>query len=143
MINANELRIGNLVLEGENIVKIECIESKFFNDYDGGNDYPIKFSDKDLNILMCDLSELEAIPITEEMLLKCGFVLRDHKYELDMMKSKLFLRKACFGGFYWGINSSDCSFCEFDDVKAIKYVHQLQNFIHSLTGQELNVDNLL
>ena len=82
---------------------------------------------------------IEPIRITEEILLKCGFVKALGVFNIECCKSILYLRLAYDKGFYYGIKSSDCNSCEFDDVISIKYLHQLQNLYFALTGQELEI----
>lgn len=75
---------------------------------------------------------IEPIPITEELILKCGFV------------------KA--GGFYYTYNCSfTLNYDKFDDgsynatsqcnniARGIKHLHQLQNLYFALNGKELEI----
>lgn len=129
MIKAEELRIGNYILDDENkIVKVECIESKYFNDYDGGNEFPIKFSDKDLNIKMCDIISCNGILLSEGILLKCGFESgTDDVNHWWFTKGDININYSSWiGKFEW----------EWQDIE-IQYLHQLQNLYFSLTLTEL------
>ena len=138
MIQANELRIGNFV---------------FRNDLPGGMFYEIRALCKDrvhpINVIEqdvkknvyyasdCTLSELEPIPLTPEILEKCGFTTvttnEDRSYNfwgkdldasIDVDSDNLFRYRIC----------------ERKRTKTILYVHQLQNLYFSLTGTELEVN---
>jgi hypothetical protein len=130
-MEANELRIGNTITHQNNngIYLVTVLETL-------KNGVNVK-TNLQLGEWFLRYEEVEGTPLTEEWLLKFGFNKRDGKYEISACKSFLFLRRSYMGGFYYGINSSDCSFCEFDDVIAIKHVHQLQNLYFALTGKEL------
>ncbi len=66
------------------------------------------------NGVTAPVASFQPIELTEEWLLKMGFT-----------KSK-----DSFNAFYLEL---------FDDVLNIKYVHQLQNLYHALTGEELTI----
>jgi hypothetical protein len=77
--------------------------------------------------------EPEPIPLTPEILEKCGFVIIEQgrlcvwfeDFELCQLnsdKNKL--------GLYW---------CEHYTGVSIEYLHQLQNIYFALTGEELNI----
>lgn len=112
VIKANELRIGNLVLDQhkeDHIISANCFQRFRYPTMD--NDYGFY-----------------PIPITEEWLLKFGFV-----------------------RFPWGLKIGELLFR--DDIKnpckqltlevgngfrvTVQYVHQLQNLYFALTGEEL------
>lgn len=112
MIKANELRIGNWVDTVYNVPYIKITEIK--------------------EVVICgenckcmSYGSLKPIPLTEEILLKCGFekqggfwfVKGDIKIEITL--SRGYFR---YAGFV-----------------RLKYLHQLQNLYFALTGQELEV----
>jgi hypothetical protein len=84
------------------------------------------------HIIKCDLKDIELseidrepIPLTEEILLKCGFV--------------------CDGDYYvngnWLIEFDEENMSEFlidNTAIVIKHLHQLQNLYFALTGEDLN-----
>jgi hypothetical protein len=129
-MEANELRIGNYFTEFKEVKQVSGIESfptVVVWDYTG-----------------CECLLFEPIPLTEEWLVKFGFEKDStrtfsHRFTIECQKSMLVLRPSCFGGYYFGIASSDSmgTDVELDDVLSYKYVHQLQNLYHSLTGTEL------
>lgn len=122
-----KLQLGNLVYEcrpeGKEIIEVEYI-SKFFINGTG-------------------ISAIKPIPITEEWLLKFGFVIRDKSYSLNyggesmryamLEKSNTPLFMLFFHGRF-GFNTEEGrkngDYC-------IQYVHQLQNLHFALTGEEL------
>lgn len=112
MLKESDLRIGNWVLHNGDYRKLTEIEFKI--------------------LLQFSVDELTPIPLTEEILLKCGVY-----YDIDSDTFKI----------------SNCSlqldifdFEEYDCVVfgesliQIKYLHQLQNLYHALTGQELEIE---
>jgi len=133
MIQANELRIWNRFQDKEgNILTCQGVCK-------GGKDEPtIVWYDVD-NGLFLDIDECLPIPLTEEWLVKLGFV--------DMANDKK----------QWSLNKQDCDFWIFYDFTTKHYyyqfenyqlqiddiiissVHQLQNLYFALTGKELEV----
>lgn len=141
-MNANELRIGNLV---------EC---KVFGDtytdrfpHYGKNVFPVFSACKyfvkiDIGfdaLRKVEIHEVKPIPLTEEWLLKFGFkkvndnfiTIESHHYE----------NKNCWiyliaDGFELELNtlSERNNLC-----RTYKYVHQLQNLYFALTGEELTI----
>lgn len=85
------------------------------------------------------LPEIEFIPLTEELLLKCGFTKEYYGFSCDIVelsygrflcnddtdKDKLFL----------SINNAEYTI----SGVSLKYLHQLQNIYYDLTGKELDV----
>jgi len=113
MIQANELRIGNWVHTGEfHIEKFQGyhkIKSKWF-------DYAHMF---------------EPIPLTEEILLKCGF----EKFAQTWYRHKL-------SGFEFALSGliATNSYFECFPVDCCNHLHQLQNLYFALTNEELNIE---
>ena len=125
MIQANELRIGNLVEksiksgQGRTLIcKIGCEDIvRVFENIGSFNYNPI--------------------PLTEEWLKKLGFVYDDMSdtdddntwYHLDIGTVKFHSDKSCnFESVYCGVNMTKLEF---------KNVHKFQNFVFDLTGKEL------
>lgn len=82
-------------------------------------------------------SNIKPIPLTEEMLLKCGFD-KDGDYEYFFVGefTNYILEEQSKGGYMLGVNQGCCTnfFC-WD----IKYLHQLQNLYFALCEKELEV----
>jgi hypothetical protein len=140
MLKANELRIGNLILKGDIICSVIGLRDN------------IVFAQgiKNENIFYREKSsDFQPIPLNEEWLLKFGF----HKAE----------RKGRYGYIYkiceidscwcvekdWREDSSHFFGIEYTDTVEelmnrsfnfsyeLRYIHQLQNLIFALKGEEL------
>jgi len=134
-MNANELRIRNLVEYQKGcygyVYSIESAEprkNKRFSDksiitiFDGG-------------LLSVPIDEIDPIPLTEDWLLKMGFVYRGIYYHFpnhDIFKLEQYKNKNA----YWLRHASE----SLDSVR-INHVHTLQNLYFSLTGEELQLTN--
>jgi hypothetical protein len=117
----NELRIGNIIFYKKNNEVHEVTLNTF---------YWISES-------VDELSDYEPVPLTEEWLLKFGFV----KNEANWWKKQV--RVVPIGDY--------TEFCVYEKLDAfsyqtcmwcnshIKHVHGLQNVFHALTGQELTI----
>jgi len=152
-MKANELRIGNYVSELVlGIVPIFTIQR---------DTVWVAVKHNTLNILgdqhyHLDISSIEPIPLTEEWLLKFGFV-RDSDsmdiryknsddpgtiYEIRLIDQSLF-RGQDSG---WNLqlieifDEQDESDMRFVHIKRIDHVHQIQNLFYSLSGTELTIN---
>ena len=117
-MKANELRIGNLVLSQWENGKIHKIKATDLLDLEQGMD-PESF---------------QPIPLTEEWLLRMGFVVTDKNdyyefYDLDRLMVFVGIQtKSIFATW------NDCQIeITIDDLP----VHKLQNLTFALTGEEL------
>ena len=121
MINAKELRIGNLIGFGEKYFQVHEIQEKCF----------YVLGEKGIE-LKNTVAELKPIQLTEEWLQKLGF--KQNKFD------KVFEVENCQIEIYFFDNDIKCTVCV-DSVinKKIEYVHQLQNLYFALTGSELTV----
>lgn len=128
-MKANELRIGNLVNYGVNIVPIKSIhtESVLKNEVR----VYVELNEKLQNYCL-DITEIEPIPLTEERLLKFGFELdiEDDGYQKGKYKVSV-SDEGCL--FFINIGYYP------EEIAEFKYVHQLQNLYFALTGGELVV----
>ena len=149
-MKASELRIGNYVYYEHTTHIVSGVHgNKVYSWWVKDGEPVIEYEAKDIsgtqveNPYMDVVSQYKPIPLTEEWLLKFGFVNIDkgnndfitytdseHNYYLqnDVRKKD---------GKYLILDNS------FDDLRAfsmidIEYVHQLQNIYYCLTGEELN-----
>lgn len=123
-MTATELRLGNLALNSSNESVIVLEISKTL----------VKTTPDDLHLI----SELKPIPLTEEILLKCGFEINGKyyrsKYIQDSIKLIYDFNQRVLYFKYKG---------EFSPMiqipRAIESLHELQNIHYALTGKELEV----
>ena len=108
-MKANELRINNLVYFEDEILKFE-FESGWNFDF------------------------IKPIPLTQEWLLKFGFIKRPFQgkdfFVIDNIELYFTERKE-FKGWIFNLNEND--------LRGIHFVHQLQNLYFALTGEELTL----
>jgi hypothetical protein len=123
-----DLRVGNLILVDNDIVEVDSITKEGVN----------VFIDDESIITFADFGELDhhikPIPLTEEWLLKFGFVQDENTgrdYMLMIDDYELYLE-----GYqtYFVPHWDRMSF-----KKNIACVHQLQNLFFSLCGEELTL----
>jgi hypothetical protein len=135
----NELRIGNWV-RGENkykkteeFIKVESIHYKGINVYDD-TEYGHPVIEADYSF-----EDLQPIPLTSELLEKCGFVLDKgvgvwfDKKENDGFRFTFTLWDSYEGGYLFTREMPSNHIPVF-------YLHQLQNLYFALTGEELNIE---
>jgi hypothetical protein len=122
MINANELRIGNLVYRDSwnDSRSIDIITG-----YDFWHSQRLDRVESQV-----EWGSLSVIPLTEEILLKCGF-------------EKLGGDNYSIGRISLGLNyniSIDIDYVPIHCLNGkIKYLHQLQNLYFALTNEELEI----
>lgn len=129
MINANELRLGNWVSNGEKYFTVDISSL-----YDIGAGITDKI--------------IEPIPLTEDLLGKCGFVKElldaDNPKEGYWYYKDLSNDKYCDLSLCSGDKNGICEVTLFpyNESFRFQYLHQIQNVWHALTGQELTITNL-
>ncbi len=108
-MRSNELRIGNLIQKNGKI------------------HYTNIFTLRDIKNLSIDDTDIfEPIPLTEEILLKCGF-----EKVAGFYSSKDEILELTCDFIVWKPNTKKLE---------IKYLHQLQNLYFALTGEELEIN---
>lgn len=135
MIKANELRIGNLVLDSNKdnpyFHQVVRIETKEYTDWNSGDEFNIVClleGTKDSYFEMIP----SPIPLTEDWLVKFGFV--NNSISIYGIDKTLNVSAVVDGNYYLYL---DDVFGSFYDLNSIQYVHQLQNLYFALTGEEL------
>jgi hypothetical protein len=78
---------------------------------------------------------IKPIPLTPEILEKCGIELKDGNYKIDLSIGDLYFNEND------GISFAVTVGYEYSETQMehIKYLHQLQNLYFSLEGEELKV----
>ncbi|WP_185260330.1 hypothetical protein [Elizabethkingia anophelis] len=128
-MNPAELRIGNYIEYNKCILPIIGIASP--KPVDG------RFADKWVIELLCNgfinatLDQLIPIPLTEEWLLKLGFIdealeCRNERIHKTYRSGELILDERFI-------------LMDIDTKVEVKYIHQLQNLFYALTGEELKL----
>ena len=122
-----ELRIGNLVLNEDGLI----------HQVDGVNSLGVTSRQPNIKepFENAHVDRYKPIPLTEEWLVRLGFVGSHSLYKIDD------------GKFYFSINiQTRVAYINdgegYEGAAKILYVHQLQNLYFALTGQELVVENL-
>ena len=130
MIQANELKIGNLVYYNGNHKEVGIVTSlqpKFYPKYcETSKDIFIGLNQR--HDIVYNVKDIQPIPITEEWLLKFGFV--ENCYQ-DRFENK-FIRVECN-------KTRGKTELWIENIPHIKYLHQLQNLYFALTGEELQI----
>jgi hypothetical protein len=137
-MKATELRLGNLINIGGNTLdtyqtyKPTKVTLAILNEIAGENEERPD----------AVLSVFQPIPLTEEWLLKVGllkdgydFCMEREKYKQDSSCNFFVRRKKK----YFMPCTHGVGYCNLCMLKAIKYVHQLQNICFALTGNELTI----
>lgn len=141
MINPNELRRGNLFadLSGKTHqvkgIHEDCIVIEYFSavisDFTPGGkgDFSDVWPTKSISF-----EDAAPIPITAEMLEKCGFDNRHERKNIDPQIELVYNTKIQIMEI-WDRQDWEHSCVDIP----CKYLHQLQNLFYCLTGQELEV----
>ena len=134
MLKANELRIGNLINWGVNIVPIRSIHTESVLK-DNVSVY-IELNEKLQNYCL-NITDIEPILLTEEWLLNFGF----ERHHADYSNDVIYIKNVPNNNeFIWGVYPFELgSGFVINKSKSLKYVHQLQNLYFALTGEELNI----
>ncbi len=117
-LEAKDLRIGNLVINICNNEAVEVVIGVFEDEIYLSSNSSLKIED------------LTPIPLTEEWLLKLGLVYNDERKSYGN-ETKLSVLKVC--------SSFVAEVYEDAAVKQVRYVHELQNLYHAITGNELEI----
>ena len=123
MIDARELRIGNHVLDvHERVAIISTI-----------SDASVRLSSRNYHYDSFNCSEIRPIPLTEEILMRCGAE--------NLINSATGRTSFDIGSLMF--ENEEGGFCVFGSEwtigKPFYYLHQLQNLYFALTGEELNI----
>lgn len=130
MIKENDLRLNNLVMvnyKTDLLSKVTWIQEGSINVvFDRQPDL--------INGIVCSANDLIPIPLTEKILLSCGFKERKSVfgywiYEKEFKTIKMSVEEVDLGLCYFYIGNTH--------ISQTKSVHELQNLYFCITGEEL------
>lgn len=122
-IRAIDIRIGNLLMwedESNDIVSVVCIYNK------DGIEYITTSHDEEAT-----LDEFIPVPITEERLLKYGFV--NNYRQFDWTNWGMYVEKGLEDEWIVCVGFANIK----QEVKTVKYIHKLQNIYYEYSDEEL------
>ena len=138
-MKAEELRIGNKVY------------SKLTMSYVEVNTRLLRLIESEQKVK--GKCEYDPIPLTEEVLLKCGFVLNTKNVDTHSKGYAIYSNNPCLdifirvkptvkypNDFFSLFNHSMCNKNALQFIRKIKYLHQLQNLYFALTNEELKIE---
>lgn len=142
-MKANELRIGNIAqgnaiqADKSGIGAVEFTGQIFSI---SSVEPRIRINIDKLGLLYASDCMLSGVPLTEEILVKLGFYLDElrGKYRMQISQEMELFFDDSFGVYLY----EDFTCCEIF-MKSFCYVHELQNLYFALTGEELNVSEIL
>jgi hypothetical protein len=111
-MRASELRIGNWVIDNNKSVQVVATDFSY-----------------------CEV--FKPIPLTEEWLLNFNFE-KSTVFGNFKVKARDYYHSIKYYDGEW-IYSNDYSDADCYCIASVKYVHQLQNLYHALTGEELTI----
>ena len=132
MIRANELRIGNWIE----------YDGRYFKIYSIADVFPT-LDTIEFGIGVVDYNNINPIPLTPEILEKCGFE-KEQRSDYDGEYFYVWIKNGV--DIHEGNNSKEFNYatyvkgaqCSFKSGIGVKYLHQLQNLYFALAGEELN-----
>lgn len=128
-MKANEIRIGNWVNIQSHNQYARIIEIK--SGRPDNRDF-VRISSPNLDTQFAvEISQIKPIPLTEEILLKAGFEKDTGEFYLY---KDITVRKTYYSDDFWRF------VFKHQRIKDIKYLHDLQNTIFALTGEEIKIE---
>ena len=143
-MEAKNFRIGNFVKDrGNKVIRIDFMEYQEIG-YSTKIGQRMFLGEEEVHPMTEYTDYVIPIELTKEWLIKFGFTEGNkcykNAYSLEVLKTDFYLRPSYQDEFYWGFNISDEKLdCELNDVKPLKYVHELQNLFFAITGTELEL----
>lgn len=129
MIQAKECRLGNLLHDKKNNRIVA-----FYGLTEGLNKVIVNYANGS-GIYYLEFDEVEPIKITEDILLKCGFVYEEGFYIKDGLAfEELEDGRLLIDGLGFSLYKDDF------EKHITSYIHELQNLYFALTKQELQVN---
>lgn len=132
-VTSFELRIGNLILDHEGAIrKVAYVGDTIglYNDIGGTQKYQHN------PIISGDIKDLKGVPITPEILEKCGF----ENNELNIVRN-VSIKSTVRGKYCYCDLEYDSAYYMPEPITLykIEYLHQLQTLYFALTGKELEI----
>ena len=127
-MKASDLRIGNLVQSYADIITVEYVDKLLLKGF---------FHRDIIYNTSIQIKHCKPIPLTEEWLVKLGFT----RHHADYSNNVIYIKNVPDNTeFEWGVYPNELgSGIQIQNRKLLKYVHQLQNLYHALTGEELTI----
>nr|DAP81597.1 MAG TPA: hypothetical protein [Caudoviricetes sp.] len=140
-MKAEELRIGNYVKIDAGIGKVVSLMSNTFCNECANDDYNITIEMDNGTFREEEETKVEGIPLTEEILLNCGFEKINHIsgyifYSFDRNYKR---EKFAYMPLDVYLNPNYAKIANFTVQQNVEYVHQLQNLFYAINGKELNI----
>lgn len=138
-MKAEELRLGNWVKIDRGLGRIVSLKTKEYEVWSTDSGYPAVVGIQGESYFDCTEEEIEGIPLTEDILVKCGFKsfttqcygalysLNRHVKGRQLEATSIFL------------NTGRISICGSPIWNKCKYLHQLQNLYYAIQGKELKI----
>lgn len=130
MINVKDLAIGNWVYDGDKTQFPMCVQTI-------GDDYVyLNFEGNEGDVFESAPEDLQGIPLTGELLEKCGFTLKDglwrHQWGIKVKPEAGFVFIENKDKEHWMYGTCTC--------KDIWHLHHLQNLVRIITKKELLIN---
>lgn len=137
MIKVKQLRTGNLLDNGHNIVQVTSISLDIDDEYLPSIGV-CKYGEHKDEVIVHEAAfgiEIKPIPLSPEWLERCGFNTKvKNGIALNILEGYVFIT-SLFTGLPLTLEIDGNRM----PLHSVKYVYQLQNLYFALTGEELNV----
>lgn len=128
MIDVHNLCVGNWVYDG-NTTQFPMFIRTIGEDY-----VYLDFEGNEGDLWESKPEDLYGIPLTESLLVECGFGLKDGLWRRGAVKVKPLKGFVCIEYQSEGLLTASVI------CKDVYYLHQLQNLVYMITKQQLKVD---
>ena len=120
-----QYRIGNLIKYDGRVFEIDSIAKEFPT-----------LNTEEFGIGVVDWNNIKPIPLTKQLLLKCGFKhVHTGWFEINSFGSEFMHFNVCASGAVSVDNGGDSEIV----IADLKFIHQLQNLYFAITGKELEL----